>query len=205
MRIPILLRVHRMLLSARHESRSGLHVLHQHSRWIVPALLPVDKKSRIQWQVFRRIRSAATMAFKAVFLLVALLAAVSAVAEAHEEKSDRFSLKIILHNTASRDVSFKLVNLGKHAYDTVVGKGDQWSAIGPVIVNLKFPVMRLAVSVTNKSYVLRKKLLKIDLERRFGRDYLKGKKFIVLTAQESWKKEFLFIKLGRDIVQRIKL
>ncbi|XP_024396191.1 uncharacterized protein [Physcomitrium patens] len=145
------------------------------------------------------------MAFKAVFLLVALLAAVSAVAEAHEEKSDRFSLKIILHNTASRDVSFKLVNLGKHAYDTVVGKGDQWSAIGPVIVNLKFPVMRLAVSVTNKSYVLRKKLLKIDLERRFGRDYLKGKKFIVLTAQESWKKEFLFIKLGRDIVQRIKL
>uniref|UniRef100_A0A7I4F593 Late embryogenesis abundant protein LEA-2 subgroup domain-containing protein n=2 Tax=Physcomitrium patens TaxID=3218 RepID=A0A7I4F593_PHYPA len=139
------------------------------------------------------------MAFKAVFLLVALLAAVSAVAEAHEEKSDRFSLKIILHNTASRDVSFKLVNLGKHAYDTVVGKGDQWSAIGPVIVNLKFPVMRLAVSVTNKSYVLRKKLLKIDLERRFGRDYLKGKKFIVLTAQESWKKEFLFIKLGRTL------
>ena len=150
------------------------------------------------------------MATRAVFTVVALLVAAFVVAEAdvvakvEPVKSESFSFKIILHNLASRDVTFRLVNLGPRAYDVVVGKGDQWSAIGPLKVDLRFPVMRLIVSVYDNNNVLRKKPLELDLARRFGKS-LKGKKFIVLTAVESWKQEFLFIKLGSEIVRRIKL
>ncbi|KAG0566480.1 hypothetical protein KC19_7G067100 [Ceratodon purpureus] len=143
------------------------------------------------------------MANKAVFTVVALLLAAFVVAEAGVE-SESFDFKIILHNKASRDVTFRLVSLGSHAYDVTVAKWGQWSAIGPLKVDRKDSVMRLIVSVRNKSYVLRKKPMELDLARRYG-EGLQSKKFLVLTAVESWKQEFLFIKLGTEIVRRVKL
>lgn len=142
-------------------------------------------------------------ASKVVFLVAALTLFV--VAEAHPEgRREEISIKVILHNLATRDVSFKNVNFPKYSSEVVVAKS-KWSAIEPVVVTPEHPVMRLLVSTTMNNGTPRSKLLKLDLVVPWFRRSLEGKKFIVLTAVESWKKKFLFIKLNGDIIRIVKL
>jgi len=145
------------------------------------------------------------MAAKVVFLVAALMLAAFVVAEAHEhaKKPEKSSLKVVLHNLATRDVSFKNANFPKYSSEVVVAKG-KWSAIDPVVVSFEYPVMRLIVSTKMNNGTPRSKLLKLDLVHWF-RKSLEGKKFIVLTAVESWKKEFLFVKLNGAIIRIVKL
>jgi len=145
------------------------------------------------------------MAVKVVFLVAALLVATFVVAEAHEHQGNpvKVSLKVILHNLANRDVSFKNANFPKYSREVVVPKR-KWSAIDPVVVSFEHSVMRLVVSTKMNNGTPRSKLLQLDLVHWFKKSLL-GKKYIVLTAVESWKSEFLFVKLDGDIVRIVKL
>lgn len=145
------------------------------------------------------------MAAKVVFLSAVLVVAAFAVAEAHDHPGmpEKISLKVILHNLANREVSFKNANFPKYSSEVVVPKG-KWSAIDPVVVSFEYPVMRLTVSTKMNNGTPRSKLLQLDLVHWFKKSLI-GKKYIVLTAVESWKSEFLFVKLNGDIVRIVKL
>lgn len=152
------------------------------------------------------------MASSKVAFLVAVLALCAAfvVAEAHEGehdgwhgKPDKISLKVILHNMASRDVTFRNLNFLNYTNDVLVKK-NEWSAIEPVDVTFKDPVMRLTVTTKRNDGTIRTKLLQLDLVHYYKKS-LKGKKYIVLTAVESWKKKFLFVKLDGQIIRIVKL
>ncbi|XP_024399412.1 uncharacterized protein [Physcomitrium patens] len=121
----------------------------------------------------------------------------------HYHHDHDFSLKLILHNVAKRAVTFKLVKpLISRA---VVVPPHKWSSIAPFTP--KYPSIEVVVIVENKTYKTVTKNLKINLLQHFGHKELKGDKFLVLTAVESWswKSKYLLVTIGEVVILSIKL
>ncbi|KAG0582360.1 hypothetical protein M758_3G051900 [Ceratodon purpureus] len=124
------------------------------------------------------------------------------------KKSATFSLKCIIHNLADRSLTFKLVIQRKDAAKAVVAKAKQWTAIGPVTVGCKVPVVQLYVTVkTNKGVVVTKSF-PVKLAAFLKNIVPKSSKALVVTASEvksllGGKK--LVIKVGRKVELSVKL
>ncbi|KAG0558392.1 hypothetical protein M758_10G023000 [Ceratodon purpureus] len=158
---------------------------------------------------------------KLLLLIATLLVAATVVAEAHSAapapapapvtsphlgtKSGLLSMKLILHNVAKRPVTFKLVN--PVVSKPVVALKGKWNAIEPALFSAKHTNLLVSVTVENNKHVMVNKTLKINLLQHFKTSELKGKKFLVLTAVESWswKSKYLLITMGELVVLTIKL
>lgn len=116
-----------------------------------------------------------------------------------------FSIKLILHNVAHRPVTFKLVS--PVVSSPVVCLKNKWNAIAPTLISSKHTMLHVSVEVENNKHVAVKKNVTIDLLKHFDVAELKGTKFLVLTAVESWswKTKYLLITMGEVVVLSFKL
>lgn len=118
---------------------------------------------------------------------------------------NQFSIKLILHNVASRNVTFKLVS--PVVSNPVVCVAKTWNAIPPTLISSKQTTLKVSVRVVNNKHVAVKKNFTINLLNHFDAEELKGKTFVVLTAVESWswKTKYLLITIGEVVVLSFKL
>lgn len=149
-----------------------------------------------------------------LLLLVAVMLAAFVAAEAvavapaplptHAAKNS-LSIKLILHNVASRNVTFKLVS--PVVSNPVVCVPKTWNAIPPTLISSKKTTLRIAVGVVTNKLVAVKKNITINLLNHFDAEELKGQRFVVLTAVESWswKTKYLLITIGEVVVLSFKL
>lgn len=116
-----------------------------------------------------------------------------------------FSIKLILHNVATRPVTFKLIK--PVVSSPVVALKNKWTAIAPAVLSAKQTTLVVSVTLQNNKLVTVKKTLIIDLLKHFKAAELTGKKFLVLTAVESWswKKKYVLITIGEVVVLSIEL
>jgi hypothetical protein len=118
------------------------------------------------------------------------------------KKESTFSLKCIIHNVATRDISVKLIVRGEDAAKAVVAKAGQWTAIGIVKVGCSVPVVHVWVSVKNNKGCAVTKTFPIKLAEFLKNIEPKCSKVLALTACEEGKG--LVVKVGKKEVLTVK-
>jgi hypothetical protein len=149
---------------------------------------------------------------RALFLCALVLLATCAIADAHtltaytqKAATKSASVKFVVHNVASRKVTFTCAELGKYPEPVTADKG-QWTAVGPIDVTVeKNSILHLTVTVeTGKRYGSVKKSLLINLLKQFQYD-LEGSKLLILTVIENARERILKLKLGKRVILTFNL